>query len=73
MDAVHTPDTMSVAEVAEYLRVHRNKVVQLIHSGRLVAVDNNEDGKVPRWRSATVELHRYMQSGNAQQRAAKRK
>jgi excisionase family DNA binding protein len=55
---------MSIAEVSRSLGTNENKILGLIRSGELSAINvaQNGNGKRPRWRISTSDLDAFLES-----------
>lgn len=55
---------LSIAEVSKSLRTNQNKVLSLIRSGELAAINvaQNSTGKRPRWRIAANDFEAFLES-----------
>lgn len=55
---------LSIAEVSKSLGTNENKILNLIRSGELPAINvaQNGNGKRPRWRIADTDLDAFLES-----------
>ena len=62
--ATNMQSFMSIAEVSKSLRTNENKILGLIRSGELPAINvaQNSKGKRPRWRVSASDLDAFLES-----------
>lgn len=58
--------TYKVKEVAEMLSIHKGKVLLLIHTGKLRAVNVSTGDKRPTWRIPNSDLQRFLAERESQ-------